>query len=211
MTRSAAINRRQLAMLVLSGAAWLSGCASLNAVDTEVATFNRWPAGRRPASYAFERLPSQQAQAPRQARLEALARPALETAGFTLAANPKAADVTVQIGARSNRADISPYDDPLWWRGGLYASHHGRRGYWRGSPHYFGAPPSQFDNPRYEREVALLIRDRASNDPLFEVRATNEGNTPGGDALMQIMFTAALRDFPYAGVVEPRVVRVQLP
>ena len=39
----------------------LAGCASLNVLDAEVSSFSRWPAGRAPATYAFERLPSQQA------------------------------------------------------------------------------------------------------------------------------------------------------
>lgn len=189
-------------------ALWLgAGCASMNIVESEVATFSQWPAGRKPATYAFERLPSQQANPERQASLEAAARPALAAAGFTPAAEPKTADVTVQLAARSSRADISAYDDPFWWRGGLYVSRHGRRAFRAPYGHYAG--PSQLDSPRYEREAALLIRDRASNAPLYEVRATTEGYTPGNERLTQLMFTAAMSDFPYAGT-SPRSVRAEL-
>ena len=40
----------------------LSGCAGLNNVTSEVSSYGQWPADRKPASYAFERLPSQQAR-----------------------------------------------------------------------------------------------------------------------------------------------------
>ena len=61
-----------------------------------------------------------------------------------------------------------------------------------------------------DREVAVLIRDRSSGKPLFEARASNEGNTMGNAALVQAMFEAALTDFPRQGV-NPRKVVVSLP
>jgi hypothetical protein len=64
--------------------------------------------------------------------------------------------------------------------------------------------------PRYDREVALLIRDRASGKPLFEARATNEGNSSFSSPLMTALFSAALADFPKLGL-NPRRVTVQLP
>ena len=98
----------------------LGGCAAMNRFDSEVAGYSHWPADRRPASYAFERLPSQQARVEQQQRLEEAARPAIEAAGFTRAADPKSADVTVQVGARIARTDRSPFDDPLWWGPGFH-------------------------------------------------------------------------------------------
>ena len=63
-------------------AAALAGCASLNNVESDVSSFSRWPAGRSPSTYAFERLPSQQAN-PQQAQMvEDSARRAVESAGF---------------------------------------------------------------------------------------------------------------------------------
>ena len=46
----------------------LAGCASLNSLESDVSSYSRWPAGRAPATYAFERLPSQQAH-PQQAQV----------------------------------------------------------------------------------------------------------------------------------------------
>ena len=74
----------------------------------------------------------------------------------------------------------------------------------------WGASAYYLDTPRYQREVALLLRDRASGQPLFETRAVTEGITSGDDALLGAMFEAALMDFPRQGV-NPRRVVVQLP
>ena len=52
---------RLLCVAALAGAALLSGCATLRSIDTSVATFGAWPAGTPPGTYAFDRLPSQQA------------------------------------------------------------------------------------------------------------------------------------------------------
>ena len=106
---------------LLLAAALLGGCAALNQVHSEVTSFSEWPADRKPGRYAFERLPSQKADAQRQSELEAAAAKALEKAGFTAAPDAAQADVIVQIGARLTRIEISPWDDPLWWRwGGSY-------------------------------------------------------------------------------------------
>jgi len=185
----------------------LAACAGLNNVESDVSTYSKWPKGRQPATYAFERLPSQQAREKEQERLEAAARKAVEASGFKPAPDPKAADVTVQLGARASRADRSPYDDPLWWRGGPYYSRFGRY------PYYGPYGPYgmyHFDNPRYDREVVVLIRDAQSGEPLYEARATNDGNTPGGPAVLGAMFQAAMTDFPHTGV-NPRRVSVPLP
>ena len=60
----------RVAPLVLA-AALLGGCAALSSVSSDVASFGEWPAGRAPGSYAFERLPSQQALAAETEALEA--------------------------------------------------------------------------------------------------------------------------------------------
>lgn len=181
----------------------LTACAGMNTIDSDVSTFSEWAAARKPTTYAFERLPSQQARAQEQAELEAMARPALATAGFTEVADAKTADVTVQIGARVSRTDRSPYDDPFWWRGGMYYSRWGR-------PFWGPSFAMTHESPRYDREVAVLIRDRSTNQPLYEARASSDGLTAGGAQLLGAMFLAAMKDFPFNGI-NPRRVRVQLP
>lgn len=194
---------RMSSVAILGLLAALTGCASLNVVEGDVSTYSQWPAERKPTTYAFERLPSQLARPQEQAELEAVARPALASAGFTEVADSKTADVTVQVGARVSRADRSPYDDPFWWHGGLYYSRFGR-------PFWGPGFAMTHDSPRYDREAALLIRDRQSNQPLYEARASNDGLTLGGPQLLSALFLAAMKDFPHSGV-NPRRVSVQLP
>lgn len=206
MTRSWLPTRRALALaaapLVLAA---LGGCAAMRSLSNEVATYGEWPAERKPGRYAFERLPSQQTQPEAMQRLEDAARDALAQAGFSAAAAGETPDVLVQVGARSQRADLYPVADPLWWRGGI--------GYTRHRP--WGGPrwgmSLYYEQPRYDRQVAVLVRDAASGKPLYEARAANEGSVAqASDVLLAAMFRAALVDFPRLGV-NPRTVVIDLP
>jgi hypothetical protein len=183
------------AVLVLAG-----GCASLSQLSAEVSSFGEWPAGRAPGRYAFERLPSQQSQPEAVQQLEDAAAPALERAGFLPVAPGAQPDVLVQVGARVSRSERSPWDDPLWWPGGFGMWHHRpwHGAMWSGS--MWGEPL------RYDREVAVLIRDRASGKPLFEARASVESFQGSSTTLLQPLFAAALADFPALGPNPRRVV-----
>lgn len=190
---------RTLSLLI--AAVTLAGCASLNSLTSEVSSYSQWPAERKPGSYAFERLPSQQMRPQQQQLLEDSARPALEAAGFTAAADAKDSEYIVQLGARVNATE-QYFDDPFWWRGGLYTHRFSRP--W---PYYgigFGIPSTT-----YEREVALLIRDRKSGQPLYETRASNDGGSPSIQSLLPAMYEAAMKDFP-AGSVTPRQVTTEI-
>jgi uncharacterized protein DUF4136 len=185
--------------------ALLAACASMNTLRSEIASYGDWPAARTPGTYSFERLPSQQQRPEMQQRLEDAAHAALEAAGFAAAAPGAQPDVLVQLGARITRYDRSPWDDPLWWRGGF--------GPWRTRP-WAGPYPARwgwYGEPSryYDREVALLLRDRNSGAPLYEARASSEGYSSGGDEVLGAMFRAALADFPKSGGV-PHSVSVPL-
>lgn len=188
----------------LVAASLLAGCAGVSTVTSEVSSFGEWPAGKTAGTYAFERLPSQQAEPERTATLERAALPALERAGFKPAASGQEPDVLVQVAARESRSDFVPWNDSLWWRGSF--------GYWRYRP--WGGPGwglgfgGTVPSPRYEQEVALLIRDRASGKPLFEARASHDGGWRSDAAMLSTMFQSALLDFPKTGI-NPR--RVTLP
>lgn len=197
------------ALTLLLGAALLTGCAAMNSLDTEVATYSRWPADRKPSTYAFERLPSQQSHPEQQQRLEDAARPAIEGAGFAPAADPKTADVTVQVGARITMTDRSPFDDPFWWGPGFrrpFPYARPGRVFWGPSWRYYGGSALDY---AYEREVALLIRDRRSGEPLYEASASSDGLTPMVETALPAMFRAVMKDFPNPGV-NPRRVTVEL-
>lgn len=201
----------------------LSGCASLNVLDTEVSSFSRWPAGRAPATYAFERLPSQQANPQAAAMLEDSARRAVEAAGFVPAPEGTTPDVSVQLGARITATELSPWDDPLWYgpygwgpyRPYFYGRYGGR--YWGpygpgwGPYGRYGWGPGYYGysyNPYYEREVAVLIRDKKTGEPLYEARANSEGMSAAALELLPSMFAAALDGFPTGGPTNPRRVKV---
>jgi Domain of unknown function (DUF4136) len=197
-------------LLAAAGLTAFSGCAGLRVVSSEVSSFGEWPAGRQPTTYAFERLPSQQARPADSDALEARARGAIEKAGFKPVADAATADVLMQVGARDGRADYQLWDDPIWWRGGF--------GYSRawGSPRWGGAWGVgsgigwQWQAQRIEHQVAVLMRDRASGKPLFEARAVSESSGYADAALLTAMFEAALMDFPRLGA-NPRRVDVRLP
>ena len=181
----------------------LAGCASLNDVYTDVSTFSRWPAGRAPTTYAFERLPSQQAQPQQAQMLEDAARLAIERAGFVPASEGSVADVTMQLGARIT--------ETFGYAG--YARAYWRRGYWGPGawgtlgPYAWG--PYYTDFPNYQREVALLIRDKRSGEPLYETRATSEGLSAGIERVLPAMFTASLKDFPVGNATNPQRVTIR--
>lgn len=197
---------------IAAAALLLGGCAAFNNLNNEVSTYGEWPAARKPSTYAFERLPSQQGQPQRQQMLEDAARGAIEGAGFTPAADVASADVVLQLGARVSINDPWYYDDPLWWRGGV----RWHRGYYgRFGPRAFGPGfgpgwgPYYADSASFEREVAVLIRDRKTGDILYEARANNVGPSSGIDYLLPAMFEAALKDFPKVGP-NPRTVSVPI-
>ena len=192
---------RTLLSCLLAATVALSGCAAMNSVSSDVSSFGEWPTDRKAGSYAFERLPSQQSRAAETEALENAAKAALAKAGFTPVAAGQEPEVLVQVGARVGRTDTYPWADPIWWRGSF--------GYYRYGP-WFGPRwglGMQFDATRYEREVAVLIRDRASGKPLFEARASNESSSSNaGSATLSAMFAAALMDFPRLGMNPRRVV-----
>jgi len=180
----------------------LAACATSSTLQAEIASYGQWPASRMPGTYAFDRLPSQQAQVEAQQRLEDAAHQALTAVGFTAAPPGATPDVLVQLGARVTRYEPSPWADPWWWRGGPYW--YGR---WPGRP--FGAYPYPYwygygygysYYAYYDRQVAVMLRDGASGAPLYEARASSDAYS-NSTATLSAMFRAAMADFPKSGSV----------
>lgn len=200
----------RIAWLALA-AGLLSACASMTALQAQIASYGQWPAGRSPGTYAFDRLPSQQAQPESQQMLEDAAHRALTAVGFAAAPPGAKPDVLVQVGARVTRYDTGPWADPFWY-GGWY-------GY--GYPGWYRRPwvgPYAYPYPYwsgyyggwtyYDRQVALMLRDGTSGEPLYEARARSDAYSSSSEALTA-MFRAALADFPKSGSV-PHSVSVPL-
>ena len=188
----------------VAAALLLGGCAAMNTVVSDVTSYSQWPAERQPTTYSFERLPSQQANPREQEILETAAREALGEIGFKEAADAQASDILVQLSARVTRYDPLIYDDPFFWPGAWGAWGPWGPGWgWRPG---FGM---RHDFPRYEREVAVLMRDRKTGQTLYETRASN-GSLASADAkTWAAMFEAALKDFPQPAV-NPRRISVPL-
>lgn len=181
----------------------LSGCASTWVVDSDVKTFSSIDTVPPGATYRFERLPSQQAAPEAQQALEAMAEPALAQVG--LRRDDASPQYSAQIGAHVQTTP-SPWADP-WIVGSPWPYYggfgygpwgpygYGRRAYgygWYGSPAYF----PQADNPWYEREVSIVLRELGSNRVVYETHARNDGPYNISARILPVMFQAALQGFP---------------
>lgn len=185
----------KLAAGVTLGVAVLSGCATSFVVDNTVQSFSGLTALPVPATYRFERLPSQ--QDPAQARVEALADTALNSAG--LRRDDANARYTAQVSGRIQRA-ASPWADPWdgWYGGGGFGW--GRRGGRFGLG--FG---SMTESPWYHREAVVILRDAATHRVVFESHAVHDGPWQENSAVFPAMFQAALQGFPQAPAGPRRV------
>ena len=76
---------------------------------------------------------------------------------------------------------------------------------WRRGGYGYGGWGYGFDDSVYLREVAVLIRDRRSSEPLYESRATCEGYTSNAPVALPAMFRAALSGFPVGDGQKRRV------
>jgi Domain of unknown function (DUF4136) len=193
--------RRHLLKAAATAAAlWsLAGCAALDHVSVDVATYGAWPQGRAPGSYAFERLPSQAQAGAVQDQLETAAGAALERVGFSRAADAAQADVLVQFGSRQGKV-IDPPPMVSWGIGlGLPIGRRSSMGFgMHTGSGWYG------DRVRDYRELGLLLLDRASHQVLVEVQARHESRY-GGDDLPEALFDAALSGFPALPAGERRV------
>jgi hypothetical protein len=171
----------------------LTGCAGVRLVDTEVRSFATPPSVPAGALYRFERLPSQQADAAAQARLEAIAELALAQVG--LQRQETNARYSVQL-AYSLKVDArAPWDTPepgwgLGWNLG-WGEHGG--GIMLGGRAPFGQLAS---SPYYWRQISLIIRSLATQQVVFESHAAHDGRWSDTEAVLPALFEAALRGFP---------------
>jgi phosphoglycerate mutase (EC 5.4.2.1) len=136
---------------LLCAALWLTGCASTRLVDSDVQSFSQLAGAPARATYAFERLPSQQAQGAQQSAVEEQARLALAKVG--LRQDSAAPFYRVQAHARTDLLAYPDYwDGPGWGWGG-----------WGGGRGFYGGLSMRFPPPTlYRREVGLILREAAS-------------------------------------------------
>jgi Domain of unknown function (DUF4136) len=192
------------ALTALTGS--LSGCSTFNSVAADVSSYGQWPADRKQQRYAFERLPSQQAQASFQAVVEAAAAPALASKGFVAVATADQADVLIQVAAQSRL-----YEDPYrsTYDGRFFGGRFGvGGGIWGGRG---GVGIGINLEPRQtQMQVDVLIRDRRSTQTLYETHAVHERYGSAVDSILPMLFEAAMMDFP-SPAISPRRVRIEVP
>lgn len=189
-------------MLGFALVAALAGCATVRTVSTDVQTYSSLGALPAQPTYRFERLPSQQTQAQRQADVERMAEAALLQAG--LRRDDAQARFTVQLGVRVEQEDRLDWNDSWWYGPHLRGWGHGHLRRWPG--------PWLHSTPWYQREVSLALRDNASGQVVYETHAMEEGTWSDTPNLLSALFRAALTDFPAATPgTQPRKVEVVLP
>ena len=176
----------------------MGGCAGPRVVDSDVQAFSTLQKVAPPATYRFDRLPSQMANPAAQAQLEAIAQASLARVGMerddASTRFSVAVDTRVQRLVPHNAFRYDPWFSP--W-GNPWGTPWGRSYH----PHLgFGAswgPPATFmEPPRFEREVHLVMRDLGTQQVVFETRAVNESFGPGDPAVVGALFDAALYGFP---------------
>ncbi|KQP13735.1 hypothetical protein ASF43_17765 [Pseudorhodoferax sp. Leaf267] len=200
----------------MAAAVLLSGCATSYVVDNQVQTFSALQTVPTPATYRFERLPSQQSAPGGQARLEAAAEPALAKAGMVRNDGAARYSVLIDSTVLSSTQVVDPW---MYSRFGPWGPY-GRRFYgggFYGGGFYGGAwGPAwgyrydMWDRSYAQREVSVIIRNLANQEVVYETRAVHESRWPDDPALLAPMFDAALSSFPQppAGV---RRVNIELP
>jgi hypothetical protein len=172
---------------VLLAVAGLSGCATGYLLDNSVQSFSSLSALPANPAYRFDRLPSQQAS-PVQPQLEAMADAALFKAG--LRRDDGSPQYGVQVTASVRRV-LSPWADPWAGWGGGFGGVMGP-----GVGFGFGGPFPRMDQPWFQREVAVIVRELGSSRVVYETRAANDGPWGDNSSVLPAMFDAALQGFP---------------
>ena len=199
--------KRFAALIALSLAALLGGCATSRIVDSQVLAVANVPAGvqLQGAHYRFERLPSQAAN-PEAGLAEQQAEQALASVG--LVRDDAAAQFSVLVGFQGTQYLADPWGYP--YPAGTYGSLSIGRGAPWGSGVGFGMGMRFPPTSQYHREVSLILRDLRSGQVVYETRASHDG--PWGDSttIFTTLFKAALANFPNppAG---PQRVNIEIP
>jgi len=190
---------------------FLTGCASMRLIDSDVVSVNAAPAGMnlQGAKYRFERLPSQ-ANNPEAGQAEQQAQAAMTAVG--LVRDDAGASLSVLLGFSGTQYLADPWGRPIgpstWPFGRITIG----TGFGVGLGSHAGVGLGmRFPPPtHYQREVSLLMRDLKSGQVVYETRASHSG--PWNDSLpiFATLFQAALANFPNppAGL---RRVNIELP
>lgn len=197
-----------LAAVALS---WLTGCASMRLIDSDVVSVAAVPPGvsLQGAKYRFERLPSQ-VNNPEAGLAEQQAQAAMTAVG--LVRNDAAASLSVMVGISGTQYLADPWGRPLGTGWTPYGNIAIGSGFGRNFGSHIGLGVGmRFPPPtHYRREVSVVMRDLKSGQVVYETRATHAGPWSDSVPIFATLFQAALANFPNppAG---PRRVNIELP
>ena len=164
----------------------LGGCATTRIIDSEVRSFAGSTPPTQPASYRFERLPSQDLQSYAQERLETIAQPLLESVGLRK-------EVTEPKYALVMKASVEAIENPTFSRSW-------KRQQWLDRDGFMRLPSMGLMlEPSWQRySVSLVLRDIASSQTVFESSAQHMGPWSDTQQLLPAVIRAALSDYPRA-------------
>ena len=187
----------RLAASVFAGALalLLTGCAATRMIDSDVQSYSAGGGAVAPATYRFERLPSQAAAAD-QDQLETLTVAALAKVG--LSRNPVTPRYSMQVALQIDT--IQPAHPSILTRG-FWNNHHdlGR-----------GGMALMLEPSWYRHSVHLQLRDSAGGEVVYETSAVFDGPWADTANLLPAMLDAALQGYPQAPA-GPRKVAIELP
>ncbi len=190
---------------------FLTGCASMRLIDSDVVSVTAVPPGMslQGAKYRFERLPSQ-VHNPEAGLAEQQAQAAMTAVG--LVRDDAAASLSVMVGFSGTQHLTDPWGRPLgpgWMPYGSIAIGSGFGG---GLGSHIGLgmgmrfpPPTQ-----YRREVSVIMRDLKSGQVVYETRASHTGPWSDSVPIFTTLFQAAMANFPNPPI-GPRRVNIELP
>ena len=184
--------RRWAIAAALGGAAILTGCASgPRQINSSVQSYASMGGVSLPTTYRLELLPSQSQQHSFN-RIEAAAEKSLRRVGLTRDNRPEHARLVVQVGANASqgRAYHPAYDD--WFYGPRFGFGMGFGGPRMGvGMHFMDTPPMV-----YYRGVKLVLRDQQTQKIVYETSAAYDEVWMDDNLIWDILFDAALSDFP---------------
>jgi hypothetical protein len=184
---------RMVALVLMTSALLLTGCATTRVVNSQVRAVATVPAGAQlqGAKYRFERLPLQ-ANNPEAGLAEQQAEQALAAVG--LVRDDAQAQLSVQVSFNNTQYIYDPAGrlGAYPWRpyGSLGFGRHGVWGYNMG----WGMPPPPLTD--YRREVSLVLRDLRSGQVVYETHASHYGIWRDSEPIFATLFKAALANFP---------------
>ncbi len=196
---------RVLGVALVLAAGWLTGCATVTTIDSEVKSFAASPLPGSGA-FRFERLPSQQDKPEMAAKLEGWVLPALNAAGFTR--DEVKAKYSVQLSAYSMLEPGNAVQMPWPYFSYFYPGpdrvilHRGRL--ISVGPSFYGAVMVP-DNRTHVSSLSLVVRELATGTVVYETSAVNEQRWSEPERVFPALAMAALQGYPAANAEKRKV------